>query len=88
MAVKDKASGEVSKVAYTVTKDECNRPSTTLESLTKLDPVRLEKDAAATVTAATAQPTHVTSHPPRNPHALPATWRRAHPFHHEARGRS
>ena len=35
MIVKDKESGETSKVDYTVTKDECNRPSTTLEALSK-----------------------------------------------------
>lgn len=49
MAVKNKETGEVTKVPYTVTKDECNRPSTTLESLQKLDPVRLEADPNATV---------------------------------------
>ena len=54
MAVKDKETGEVSKVDYTGTKDECNRPSTTSESLAKLDPVRLEKDSQATVTAGNA----------------------------------
>lgn len=54
MAVKDKVSGEVSKVEYTVTKDECNRASTTLESLQKLPPVRLEKDSQATITAGNA----------------------------------
>jgi acetyl-CoA C-acetyltransferase len=54
MAVKDKETGEVSKVEYTVTKDECNRPSTTIESLMKLEPVRLEKDPAATITAGNA----------------------------------
>jgi len=54
MAVKDKESGEVSKVEYTVSKDECNRASTTLESLTKLDPVRIDADPAATITAGNA----------------------------------
>merc|ERR1719281_1389884 len=54
MAVKDKATGDVSKVAYTVTKDECNRPSTDLASLEKLAAVRAEADAAATVTAGNA----------------------------------
>jgi len=43
MIVKDKESGETSEVDYTVTKDECNRPSTTLEGLTKLQPIRGEK---------------------------------------------
>ncbi|MCH2170526.1 acetyl-CoA C-acyltransferase [Myxococcota bacterium] len=42
MTVKDKETGEVSEVDYTVTKDECNRPGTTLEGLTKLNPVRGE----------------------------------------------
>lgn len=54
MATTDKASGEVTKHEYTVTKDECNRPSTTLESLQKLDPVRLETDPQATITAGNA----------------------------------
>jgi acetyl-CoA C-acetyltransferase len=42
MMVKDKETGEESIVDYTVTKDECNRPSTTLEGLQKLQPVRGE----------------------------------------------
>ena len=42
MMVKDKETGEVSEVPYTVTKDECNRPGTTLEGLQKLQPVRGE----------------------------------------------
>ena len=61
MAVKDKATGEVTKHdytvtkdRYTVTKDECNRPSTDLASLEKLAPVRADADAAATVTAGNA----------------------------------
>ena len=40
MIVKDKETGETSEVDYTVVKDECNRPSTTLEGLSKLQPVR------------------------------------------------
>lgn len=40
MAVKDKESGAVSQVAVTVNRDECNRPSTTLEGLQSLNPVR------------------------------------------------
>jgi len=40
MIVVDKESGEKSEVAYTVVKDECNRPNTTLEGLAKLQPVR------------------------------------------------
>jgi acetyl-CoA C-acetyltransferase len=43
MIVKDKESGETSEVAYRVDKDECNRPSTTLEGLQKLAPIRGEK---------------------------------------------
>ena len=42
MMIKDKESGEVSEVDYTVTKDECNRPSTTLEGLQGLKPIRGE----------------------------------------------
>jgi acetyl-CoA C-acetyltransferase len=40
MAVKDKETGEVSMQEVTLTKDEGNRPETTLEGLAKLDPVR------------------------------------------------
>ncbi len=40
MMKKDKESGEVSEVDYTVTRDECNRPSTTLEGLSSLKPIR------------------------------------------------
>ncbi|AAV94078.1 acetyl-CoA C-acyltransferase [Ruegeria pomeroyi] len=40
MAVKDKESGEVSMHEVTVDRDECNRPSTTLEGLAGLEPVR------------------------------------------------
>ena len=40
MAKKDKETGEVSEVETTISQDECNRPSTTLEGLQKLDPVR------------------------------------------------
>ncbi len=43
MIVKDKETGETSEVDYTVTKDECNRPNTTLEGLAKLKPVRGEE---------------------------------------------
>ncbi|TRD11212.1 acetyl-CoA C-acyltransferase [Erythrobacter insulae] len=39
MMVKDKATGEVSQVEHTMTKDEGNRPSTTLEGLQGLQPV-------------------------------------------------
>ncbi len=40
MAVKDRETGEVSHKDVTVAKDECNRPTTTLEGLQKLEPVR------------------------------------------------
>lgn len=40
MTVKDKDSGEVSDHDVTITKDECNRPGTTLEGLATLKPVR------------------------------------------------
>ena len=36
MAVKNKETGEMSEVKYTVTKDECNRPGTTYESVSGL----------------------------------------------------
>lgn len=40
MAKKDKETGEVSEVEVHIAQDECNRPSTTLEALAKLEPVR------------------------------------------------
>ncbi len=40
MLVKDKETGEVSEQEITLTRDECNRPNTTLEGLAKLEPVR------------------------------------------------
>lgn len=42
MAVKDKETGEVSTREVTVDRDECNRPSTTLDGLAGLAPVRGE----------------------------------------------
>ena len=39
MMVKDKESGEIRQVETTITKDEGNRPSTTLEGLQSLQPV-------------------------------------------------
>ena len=39
MMVKDKETGEVSQVEHTLTKDEGNRPTTTLEGLQSLNPV-------------------------------------------------
>ena len=40
MTVKDKETGEISSREVTVDRDECNRPSTTLEGLQGLNPVR------------------------------------------------
>ncbi|MCC0078346.1 MAG: acetyl-CoA C-acyltransferase [Rhodobacter sp.] len=40
MATKDKATGEISQHAVTLSQDECNRPSTTLDGLASLEPVR------------------------------------------------
>ena len=40
MSVHDKATGEESSKEVTVTMDECNRPSTTLEALARLEPVK------------------------------------------------
>ncbi len=40
MLVKDKQTGEVSSKDVTLTRDECNRPNTTLEGLQGLNPVR------------------------------------------------
>ena len=54
MALKNKETGEVSMVKYTVEGDECNRPQTTLEGLESLKPVRSESDPSATVTAGNA----------------------------------
>ena len=43
MKVVDKETGEESVVDYTVDRDECNRPQTTLEGLAGLSPVRGEE---------------------------------------------
>lgn len=40
MAVRNKETGEETLQTVTVDRDECNRPSTTLEALAKLEPVR------------------------------------------------
>src|SRR6202000_225390 len=40
MKVVDKATKAESIVDYTVTRDECNRPDTTMEGLAKLEPVK------------------------------------------------
>lgn len=42
MGVKDKVSGEISMHDVTLSKDECNRPTTTIEGLSGLTPVRGE----------------------------------------------
>ena len=42
MDVTDKATGETTRREVTLARDECNRPSTTLEGLEKLSPVRGE----------------------------------------------
>ena len=42
MAVKDKETGEISMKEVVVDRDECNRPTTTLEGLASLQPVRGE----------------------------------------------
>jgi acetyl-CoA C-acetyltransferase len=54
MVLKDKKTGKTSRVPYTVSKDECNRPGTTLESIAGLAPVRIDEDPSATVTAGNA----------------------------------
>jgi acetyl-CoA acyltransferase len=51
MSVTDKATGETTEKEVTVERDECNRPGTTLETLTKLPPAFNEK---GTVTAGNA----------------------------------
>ena len=43
MKVIDKETGEESVIEYTVDKDECNRPTTSLEGLSSLTPVRGEE---------------------------------------------
>lgn len=51
MEVKDKTTGETSQRDVTVTRDECNRPDTTIEGLAKLKPAFKED---GTVTAGNA----------------------------------
>ena len=53
MMVKDKATGEVSKVKTSVVKDECNKADTTLEGLAKL-PAIMGMDKAGNVVNADA----------------------------------
>ncbi len=47
MLVKDKASGEITTQAITVDRDECNRPTTTLDALAGLNPVNENGDVTA-----------------------------------------
>jgi len=54
MQVKDKQTGEVSWKDYTVVKDECNRPGTSLDDLRALAPIRFDVDPLATITAGNA----------------------------------
>ena len=54
MAVKDKETGEVSMVDVTVSRDDCNRPDTQLEALAGMNPINIEKDPNATITAGNA----------------------------------
>lgn len=54
MKVKNKETGEVSEVATSVTRDDCNKPDTTIEGLSSLKPVMLENNPNATVTAGNA----------------------------------
>lgn len=42
MSIKDKHTGEISQKTHELTADECNRPSTTLDALSALAPVRGE----------------------------------------------
>ncbi len=51
MSVKDKATGEITKHQVTISKDEGNRPETTLEGLSSLQPVM---GPEATITAGNA----------------------------------
>lgn len=54
MTVKNKETGEVTRVAVTVDRDDCNKPDTTLEGLAGLKPIMIEKNPNATVTAGNA----------------------------------
>jgi len=54
MVVKNKETGETSKVEASVVKDECNRGDTTLAGLGSLKPVRLDNDPTATITPGNA----------------------------------
>ena len=54
MAVKDKETGEVTMVDVTVSRDDCNRPDTVLEALAGMNPINIEKNPEATITAGNA----------------------------------
>jgi len=54
MNIKNRETGEVTRAAVTVDRDDCNKPDTTLEGLAKLNPIMLENNSAATVTAGNA----------------------------------
>ncbi|GMI21778.1 hypothetical protein TrCOL_g7201 [Triparma columacea] len=54
MGVMDKETKEVSKVPYSVVKDECNRADTKLEGLQSLDPIMIKANPNATITAGNA----------------------------------
>ena len=54
MNVKDKETGEVSVQDVEVTRDDCNRPNTTLEALQGMKPVMGEANPKATITAGNA----------------------------------
>ena len=52
--VKHIKKGDGSEVEYVVTRDECNRPDTSMEGLRNLAPIRELGDPAATTTAGNA----------------------------------
>ena len=54
MGVMDKETKEVTKVKYTVTKDECNKADTSAEGLAGLKPIMGKANEHATVTAGNA----------------------------------
>jgi len=54
MHVKNKETQEVSVVDAVVSKDDCNRPGTSLADVAKLSPVRVDADPDATITAGNA----------------------------------
>ena len=54
MGIKNKETGEITYVDYTVTKDECNRPGTTIDDITNLVPIQAKVNSNATITAGNA----------------------------------